>query len=462
MLACCLIGPPAVAGEPAPAPERFEYGAAGEVTLYRPTGAPRGVALFVSGDGGWNQGVVDMAERLRDLGGLVVGIDIRTLLRNLAASAERCAYPAGDLEELARAVQLHVKLPEYRRPVLVGYSSGATLVYAALAAAPPESFAGAISLGFCPDLEIAKPLCEQRGLEARPRVKGPGYDLAPTSRLARPWVVLQGEIDQVCGPAAARSFVAQVHGARLMALPKVGHGFSVPRNWDFALVEAWRTLTTLRPTPRPSIAAVADLPLVERTAAPDRHDDRLAVIVSGDGGWAEIDEQLATALAARGIPVVGWSSLRYFWTPRTPEGAARDLERVLDHYLPEWGRERALLIGYSFGADALPFLVSRLPAEARARVAGVGLLGLSAEASFEFHVTSWIGGGGETRYPTVPEVRRLQGLPVVCIRGAEETDSACGRLEGAVDVRVTTLPGGHHFGGDAGRLADALLEGAAP
>jgi len=55
----------------------------------------------------------------------------------------------------------------YQRPLLVGYSSGATLVYAALAAAPPEAFAGAISLGFCPDLEIHKPLCHGRALASR-------------------------------------------------------------------------------------------------------------------------------------------------------------------------------------------------------------------------------------------------------------------------------------------------------
>jgi type IV secretory pathway VirJ component len=458
VLVLCLFGAPLGAGEVSAPAERFKYGAAGEVTLYRPSGEPVGVALFVSGDGGWNQGVVDMAERLRGLGGVVVGIDIRTLLRNLAAPGGACAYPAGDLEQLSRAVQLHLRLPAYQAPVLVGYSSGATLVYAALAAAPPESFAGAISLGFCPDLEIGKPLCEQRGLKARPRARGPGYDLAPAPELEPLWFVLQGEIDRVCDPAATRVYVAQVPAGRLRALPKVGHGFSVPRNWDYAFVEAWRTLTTPLAVPHPSLAAVEDLPLVEVTPAPGRHDDRLVVILSGDGGWAEFDKSVAAALAARGLPVVGWNSLRYFWTPRTPEATTGDLERVLRHYLRAWSRERALLVGYSFGADLLPFLVSRLPTDLKARVASVGLLGLSPDASFEFHVSSWVGGGGEPRYATVPEVKRLGALPVTCVQGAEETDSACARLEGTSGVRVVTLPGGHHFGGDARRLADILLD----
>jgi len=157
----------------------------GSVALYAPPGAPEQIVLFVSGDGGWNLGVVAMAEQLRDLGALVAGVDIRAFLRSLEAS-KGCAYPAGSLEELSRTVQLHRRLPAYKRPILVGYSSGATLAYAALAAAPAETFAGAISLGFCPDLEIHNAPCRQRGLAFKKRVKGVGYDLAPFGGLTVP------------------------------------------------------------------------------------------------------------------------------------------------------------------------------------------------------------------------------------------------------------------------------------
>jgi type IV secretory pathway VirJ component len=103
----------------------------------------------------------------------------------------------------------------------------------------------------------------------------------------------------------------------------------------------------------------------------------------------------------------------------------------------------------------LPFLVSRLPADLRSRVALVGLLGLSEQASFEFHVAGWL--GVETgHHPTVPEVARLEATPVLCLRGEDETDSACRLLHGAA-VRTVTLPGGHHFGGGYERIAEALL-----
>lgn len=84
----------------------------------------------------------------------------------------------------------------------------------------------------------------------------------------------------------------------------------------------------------PLPASIAGLPLVT-LAAQGKPRDLLAVILSGDGGWAEIDRELASRLAAAGIEVAGLNSLRYFWTPRNPETAAADLERILRHFLAD-------------------------------------------------------------------------------------------------------------------------------
>jgi type IV secretory pathway VirJ component len=428
----------------------------GRISVYAPPGAPDAVVLFISGDGGWNLGVVAMAERLRDLGALVVGIDIRSFERGLAASGGGCSYPAGNLEELSRHVQLHRKLASYKRPILVGYSSGATLVYAALASAPPEAFAGAISLGFCPDILIRPPLCEMRGLKTRNRHDKLGYDVQPFPGLTVPWVALQGEIDQVCNPAGTRAFVAATGGARMISLPKVGHGFGVPRNWEAQFLDAYRAVARAQPEPpRPTAPETADLPLVEVPAAGGTPRDDMAVIVTGDGGWAEIDKSIGAALAAEGVPTVGLSSLRYFWTPRTPDSAAADLARIVRHYTDAWQKRRVTLVGYSFGADVLPFLVTRLPPDVLSRVSKVALLGLSPTASFEFHVADWFGGGSATAYRTVPEVERVS-VPVLCIRGSDEKDSACSSLTGRT-ISTVTIGEGHHFGGDYRRVADAIL-----
>ena len=152
-----------LAGLSSGAERSVEFGRFGKVTVYYQSPLPSHVVLFVSGDGGWNKGVVDMARELASLDALVAGIDITHYLRELERSPENCSYPAADFELLSKFLQKKMDFPVYVPPVLVGYSSGATLVYALLAQAPPDTFRGAISMGFCPDLPLVKPLCKGKG-----------------------------------------------------------------------------------------------------------------------------------------------------------------------------------------------------------------------------------------------------------------------------------------------------------
>ena len=461
---CALLTSLALASsDPAttqPTQPGLSFGRFGSLTLYQPIGTPTSVVLFASGDGGWNLGVVGMAERLRARGAVVVGFDVRSYLR-AAAIASKCTYAAADFEALSQYVQHQLGVDRYLPPVLVGYSSGATLVYVALAQSPPNTFKGGLSLGFCPDLPGKGGWCPgSAGLQATPLARNNGWTFQPAERLPAPWIVLQGNDDQACSPTLAAEFVSHMKLAEIVRLPKVGHGFGVEGRWDTALDQAFqRIVTAPDPNPAPAPGPVSDLPLIE-VAAPAGlpPGDLLAIMFSGDGGWAGIDREVSQTLAARGIPVVGLNSLQYFWKARTREELGRDLNRILGHYLQQWRRERVLLLGYSFGADVMPFAIAELPAAMRSRVAGVGLLGLGQTASFEFHVGDWIGRSSRAGYPTWPALEKLPGLvggaPVVCLFGAEETDTGCRANQGIVMVR---LPGGHHFGGDIRGVADRLL-----
>ena len=430
------------------------FGRFGKVVLYAPPAEPDQVVLFISGDGGWNLGVVDMARELAGLDALVVGIDIRHFLKSVETTQDHCAYPAADFEALGQFVQKKLGYRQFHRPVLVGYSSGATLAYATLAQAPVGTFSGAVSLGFCPDLMLHKPLCKGAGLTFKTDPKlGQIFD--PVPRLTDPWVVLQGDQDQVCSPEAAAAYIGKVTGGSLVRLPKVGHGFSVPRNWMPQFKAAFATFA--RPAPAESPQAevgVGDLPLV--AVAARQPGDTLAILLTGDGGWAGLDRALASALAASGMAVIGWDSLRYYWTPRTPDAAARDLARVLEHYRTALKRQRIVLIGYSFGAEVLPFLARRLPAELKAHIEKVVLLGSGTRAHFEFKLTDWLGGARDG-LDVYSEVAQLTDMPLLCVRGAEEHDSLCPRLD-ATMARSVTLPGGHHFDGDYAGLARLIQE----
>lgn len=436
--------------------DSLRFGAFGTVHLYRPSNEPSSVVLFLSGDGGWNRGVVDMARSLAGLDALVVGIDLPRYLARASRSAE-CLDPPADLEALGQYVQKRAGSRSFRHPVLVGYSSGATLTYTTLVQAPPGTFAGGISLGFCPDQALSRPLCRTNGLSWRMAAgKHDDYVFEPVAAMPAPWFVLQGTIDQVCDVADVQSFVRQVTGAEAVVLPRVGHGFSVQRNWMPQFRAAFSRLTAAAAPPsagRPD-AWNGGLPLVE-LPAPGTPGGPLAVMVTGDGGWAGLDRAVGKALAEAGVAVVGLSSIKYFWHARTPEEAANDLDRILKHYAAAWNRDGYVLIGYSFGADVLPFMVNGLPPDTRAGIRLVTLLAPSRSADFEIHIGSFLDRTGRDARPTAPEWLKMTGLDVLCVYGVKGADSPCSAPPpGWTPV---PLPGGHHFDGDYRRIAQRIL-----
>lgn len=439
-------------------PSRLPAGRFGTVSVYIPEGRPKSVAIFLSGDGGWELGVIHMAHALMNMGAVVIGVDIRHYFASLGRAAARtdapCQMIAADFESLSHQVQKEIGMSEYLVPVLVGYSSGATVVYAALVQSPPGTFAGALSMGFCADQDFAgAQLCPGAGLHYAPNTQ---HELVfkPASTLRQPWIAFQGGKDQVCNAQAAHDFAGAVPNGEIIELPLVGHGFSVEKNWMPQFKEAYARLAAQpqksASTPPPEIG---DLPVEEVQAS--GASPEFALLLTGDGGWAGLDQELAARLAASGVPTVGLNSLKYFWKERTPDETARDVARILRHYLSAWNKQRVLLVGYSFGADVLPFVVNRLPPDLRTKVASVSLLGIDGNASFEVSISDWVGtdeAGPQTR----PEVARITGLPVLCLYGEGEKDSICPGLA-APGIRREQVGIGHHFGGEYATLGDRIL-----
>ncbi|MGH8041505.1 MAG: hypothetical protein ACREPN_05625 [Rudaea sp.] len=204
----------------------------GKVTVYAPVGEAKGLALFASGDGGWELGVWDMAQTAASLGYWVAGFSTPALLKSLDTGMGPCSDAAAAFSRIGNEVKSTLQLPTDLRPLLIGYSSGATVAYAALAQAGDERFSGAMTLGFCPDLLYHKPFCTDAGLTADKQHKPPyGFVFNTVPRVPAPWIVLQGDIDKVCNPPATVSFVEKVKNGKVIDLPHVGHGYGVPRNW---------------------------------------------------------------------------------------------------------------------------------------------------------------------------------------------------------------------------------------
>ncbi|MET0290845.1 MAG: AcvB/VirJ family lysyl-phosphatidylglycerol hydrolase [Steroidobacteraceae bacterium] len=205
------------------------------------------------------------------------------------------------------------------------------------------------------------------------------------------------------------------------------------------------------PTPQVDDLPVTVLPVAKRSPV-------LVLAISGDGGWAGLDDELAKQLNERGVPVVGLSSLKYFWKRRTPEETTADVARLLRHYLAEWHVARVVLVGYSFGADVMPFVYNRLPTDLRERVSGVALLAVGERTDFEVHVAGWVGVEGENGLPIAPELARMGGIPVLCLWGDGDDDAEKGCTHSRGPLRTTLKVGdGHHFGYLHAELASQIL-----
>jgi pimeloyl-ACP methyl ester carboxylesterase len=66
----------------------------------------------------------------------------------------------------------------------------------------------------------------------------------PAKKLSGKWISLQGEIDQVCPVSATQKFIAMVPGGDVVLLPKVGHGYSVEKNWLPQYQAAYERITS--------------------------------------------------------------------------------------------------------------------------------------------------------------------------------------------------------------------------
>ena len=412
-----LCGLAACRGEPRR--ESVQHGRFAQLELRVPSSARGVVVLLARAD----EPLADaLSERATERGAVVVRADARAFAQVLDATPQGCVFPSGDLDNLAHFVEAYLKLPSYEPAILVGVGLGAGLVAAALGQAQADTFAGALLVGGCTDAGLRVPLCPREA------------SLDASAAAARPQPIALG---------GASCAAPGDTGAALAEFP--------------AALERLAEIARARATSAPS--DMADLPITEVVAAGADHPDTFGILLSGDGGWAGIDQALSARLARRGLPIVGIDSLRYFWKARTPESTAADLDRVIRRYQAAWKRRRVVLMGYSQGADVLPFILNRLPDETRAAVVSAVALSLSASATFEFHVSSWMGASGDQ--PTLPEVQRLAHGSLVCVYGRDDRDALCPALHPNA-YRLVELPGDHHFGGDYERLTSIVLESIPP
>ncbi|MFT3964327.1 MAG: AcvB/VirJ family lysyl-phosphatidylglycerol hydrolase [Sphingobium sp.] len=412
---------------------------------------PGGTVLFLSDANGVTGAEMTVAAALSRRGMMVALLSTPALMRALDAGPG-CLNLNYPLIALSSDVQHRMAVRTYAKPVIMGLGEGGALAYASLSQWARGSYAGILSIGYRPPVATSRPWCAVPGFTAQR--DGRGWRFGPNPRISLPWVVLTPDGG---GDAGVGRLVSAVPSARLATIAAATDQWRAPVSAAVAAMlphALTRGQTGSLPIP--------DMPLTLVPARPDPGTAGLmAILYSGDGGWVGIDHDVAGALAAAGIPVVGVDSLSYFWTARTPEGAAQDLSRLIEAFSRHWGRPQVLLVGYSFGADVMPAMVERLSPAGRARIARLSLLGLSKSADFQFHLASWLNVSSDEALPTLPAIARLRGMAIQCVRGDEEEGSACPAIAPGV-ARQFLVPGDHHFNRNAPLLASIIMGRRAP
>jgi type IV secretory pathway VirJ component len=422
---------------PSPAPEAVTHvpgGRYGEVAVTKPDGSMRGFAVLFSAGDHWTANDQTRAEALAQHGALVVGVDTAHYAQNLAAiKTETCHKLYSDAEALSHQLERQQESTQYFEPIAIGSGEGALIAQHMLSQAPANTMAGAISLDPAARLDARFAPCPADPTLSRG--KGlPGFFEQGVTATATPAGV-QNVAIATKSAAAPRTFAANLPDADKLVALAIPH-LHVPTGNE---------------------EDVSDLPLVELPAA--HPTDMLAIVISGDGGWRDLDKTIAETLQKDGINVVGWDALRYFWSEKSPEATSHDLARVIRTYGARWHAKHVALVGYSFGADVMPFAYNRLPDALREEVSYMSLLGFAPDADFQIRVTGWLGMPASDKALAVrPELAKVPPSIVQCVYGADEKDTLCPALVNT-GIDIVKTNGSHHFDGNYGALAAKIIEG---
>jgi type IV secretory pathway VirJ component len=186
-----------------------------------------------------------------------------------------------------------------------------------------------------------------------------------------------------------------------------------------------------------------DLPLWEYPVS--GHSDYFVILFSGDGGMKPIIEAITSYLNSKKIPIVVLNIQRYLWTEKKPSQIAADLEKLISFYSQKWTKQRAVIMGYSMGADILPFGINCIKPAFQPLIKDIVLIAPAQRTLFKIKLLSYVYDDNEGA-EILPELKKIKNNNIYCICD-DKKESLC-NLPLTGIAPFTKLTGGHHFDGD--------------
>ena len=183
----------------------------------------------------------------------------------------------------------------------------------------------------------------------------------------------------------------------------------------------------------------------------------LVFMISGDGGWKTFDKQLSQQFINKNIPVVGLNALKFFWNKKTPEQATQAVSDLIKQYMQQWRKTRFILVGFSFGADVMPFIINRMAPDLSARNSLVALFSPGPTTDFEIHISQMLSGNKKWKYNVADEINRIKSKKVLCFFGDHKSGFPVNDLP-KENCYVIYLQGGHEFENNKTDMAKLVLQ----
>jgi type IV secretory pathway VirJ component len=193
------------------------------------------------------------------------------------------------------------------------------------------------------------------------------------------------------------------------------------------------------------------IPVIESRSA--GINDFYIIFLTGNGGWRNLAKYVTSYLNSKNVSVLAINTKKYLLSEKKPEQIACDLESLVEKYSSKWGGDSVVFIGYSMGAEVLPFAVNRMEDKYINKLADLILIGPWQKATFKVKLADYFYevNKGDDIYDELLKMK-LKKSYVIC---DDNEYSICLKdLQGVIDHEQ--IGGGHHFGGDYGSLAKMI------
>ncbi len=177
------------------------------------------------------------------------------------------------------------------------------------------------------------------------------------------------------------------------------------------------------------------------------------IYFTGDGGWNDFSQQIAENIHQKGYTIFSIDSKKYFWEKKTPQEVASLMMGLIQTYPNDFGQRKLVLMGYSFGASILPFVIDKLPQTEQAFIETVFCLSPSVYADFEVKFATMLNiGAADKNYPVIEEMKRLRQQSFYIYFGKDEDKQDIRSFKDS-GLRLTLFPGSHRYNNDAAAVS---------